>query len=158
MIKQLRSHLKDTRGFTLIELLVVIAIIAVLVTIVLVAINPLARIQEAQRRDAQSGVRQVAAAMEACYTTRLGDGTATTDETANVVCDSFGELVAGNFLKQTVAGVTVDSTDTTNATLCAWAVGGGQAFIYKNAFSAGGAAGEVFQSGTTAPADCTDAL
>ncbi|OGY25436.1 MAG: hypothetical protein A2134_01405 [Candidatus Woykebacteria bacterium RBG_16_39_9b] len=69
---------KSQKGFTLIELLVVIAIIAILVVIVLVAINPAARIRDANDRRAASDVRSVGSGVQACITDQLGKGTAST--------------------------------------------------------------------------------
>ncbi len=87
------------KGFTLIELLVVIAIVGILAGAVVVAINPTARMNEAQDAKRQSVLVQLAEAMEACYVKKLG---AYTD------CDTAAKLLTANFIKAdpTVVGGT----------------------------------------------------
>lgn len=82
-----------TKGFTLIELLVVIAIIGILAAVVLVAINPAARIAEANDSKAKSNLGQVATALEACYTANQGSYAAGQ-------CDTASNLNLKGYLKQ----------------------------------------------------------
>lgn len=66
----LTSNLR--KGFTLIELLVVIAVIGVLSAIILVAINPVARINQANDAEVKSEIGQIATALATFATSRNG--------------------------------------------------------------------------------------
>lgn len=81
------------QGFTLIELLVVIAVLGILAAVVLVAIDPGARIDEANDAGTRSDVAQIATAVETCFTSKA----ATNGDYLG--CDTDNELTAGNYLK-----------------------------------------------------------
>ncbi|PJA39332.1 hypothetical protein CO180_01000, partial [candidate division WWE3 bacterium CG_4_9_14_3_um_filter_41_6] len=83
------------KGFTLIELLVVIAVLGILAAVVLVAIDPGARIDEANDAGIRSDVSQVATAVEVCFTSQAASGGDYTD------CSTGALLTAGNYLKAT---------------------------------------------------------
>ncbi|NCS32417.1 type II secretion system protein [bacterium] len=95
------------QGFTLIELLVVIAVLGILAAVVLVAIDPGARIDEANDAGVRSNVSQVATAVETCFTAAAGSGGDYDD------CNDSTELIAGKFLK--AAGILTDVTISVNA-------------------------------------------
>ncbi|OGY29572.1 MAG: hypothetical protein A3F35_02740 [Candidatus Woykebacteria bacterium RIFCSPHIGHO2_12_FULL_45_10] len=167
MIDKLRSHregLRTQKGFTLIELLVVIAIIGILVVIVLVAINPAARIAEAQQKDGQTRIRQIAGGLEACLTSRLGAGRSTIQAAGD--CTGAGYLVTNGYLKVLPTNVTIcqgpaATTDDDKVALYTSVTFGGRAFAYKSeqpTTPGTNVAGSTFDFGTTVPASCAAAL
>src|SRR3989338_11562885 len=101
------------QGFTLIELLVVIAVLGILAAVVLVAIDPGARIDEANDAGVRSDVSQVATAVETCFTASAGSGGGYDD------CNTGALLTAGSFLKSTsiLATVTIAPATGTPANL-----------------------------------------
>ena len=60
------NHQKNISGFTLIELLIVIAVMAILTTVVFVALNPLARFQDARNNRRWTDVNAILSAIKLC--------------------------------------------------------------------------------------------
>jgi len=79
----LRRNLEAEKGFTLIELLLVIVILGILAGMVIVVINPAVQQDKAKEGVIKGNVDKIAAAMNACASSR---------STVYNNCDSFGEI------------------------------------------------------------------
>lgn len=64
MFSKKRNDLNNFHGFTLIELLIVIAVLAILATVVFVALNPLARFQDARNSRRWTDVNAIMGAIK----------------------------------------------------------------------------------------------
>jgi prepilin-type N-terminal cleavage/methylation domain-containing protein len=72
-IKKNKACISALRGFTLIELLIVIAVLAILATIVFVALNPLARYQDARNAKRWASVDSLINAIKLFQTDHKGN-------------------------------------------------------------------------------------
>ena len=129
MLKKYVLH--TVKGFTLIELIVTVAIIGILAAGALAAINPKARIDEANEATAKRNVLNVGSAMEACFAKNQGDWTK---------CDSWTELQTGNFIRNTMTSVAIGSTATTTddctaGKCCSWSANGTVCYWYYSSSS-----------------------
>ncbi len=102
--------LKNLYGFTLIELLVVIAVIAILAAVVFVALNPLARFQDARNAQRWSDVNAIISAIKLYQVDNDGAYIEALDDD-NLAADLAFQIGAGSSCadSSSCAGVTLQS-------------------------------------------------
>lgn len=96
--------LKKRSGFTLIELLIVIGVIAILAALAFVALNPLARFQDARNAQRWTDVNTILAAIKL---DQVDNGGTYGDAINSLTADLYYQIGAGSACNDTCANPTV---------------------------------------------------
>ena len=92
------------QGFTLIELLIVVAVIAILAAIAFVALNPLARFQDARNARRWADVNMILAAIKL---DQIDNGGSYLSEISSLTADVYYQIGAGESCADTCSNPTV---------------------------------------------------